>query len=148
MLFAVRESVQESLGFSTFELVFGHSVRGPLKLVKEKLLSERPTSFNLLNYDSDFKLKLSKACEFAQKNLKSSQKKMKSRYDKKAFERNFKVGDRNLALLPIPYNPLQARYYRPYEVVKKTSDVYYIINTPRRRKSQQLCHVNMLNVYR
>ena len=30
LLFAVRESVQESLGFSHFELVFGHSVRGPL----------------------------------------------------------------------------------------------------------------------
>ena len=29
LLFAVRESVQESLGFSPFELVFGHSVRGP-----------------------------------------------------------------------------------------------------------------------
>ena len=119
LLFAVRESVQESLGFSPFELVFGHSVRGPLKLMKEKLLSEEPTSFDLLNYVSDFKLKLSKACELAQKNLKSLKKKMKSRYDEKAFERNFKVGDRVLALLPIPGNPLQARYYGPYEVVKK-----------------------------
>ena len=35
LLFAVRDSVQESLGFSPFELVFGHSVRGPLKLYKE-----------------------------------------------------------------------------------------------------------------
>ena len=35
LLFAVRESVQESLGFSPFELVFGHSVRGPLKLERE-----------------------------------------------------------------------------------------------------------------
>ena len=36
LLFAVRDSVQESLGFSPFELVYGHSVRGPLKLYKEK----------------------------------------------------------------------------------------------------------------
>ena len=35
LLFAVRESVQESLGFSPFELVFGHTVRGPLKLLKK-----------------------------------------------------------------------------------------------------------------
>ena len=35
LLFAVRESVQESLGFSPFELLFGHSVGGPLKLLKE-----------------------------------------------------------------------------------------------------------------
>ena len=40
LLFAARESVQESLGFSSFELVFGHTVRGPLKLFKEKFLSD------------------------------------------------------------------------------------------------------------
>ena len=37
LLFAARESIQDSLGFSPFELVFGHSVRGPLKLLKEKM---------------------------------------------------------------------------------------------------------------
>ena len=42
LLFAVRESVQESLGFSRFELVFGHAVRGPLLLLKEKWLDEDP----------------------------------------------------------------------------------------------------------
>ena len=52
LLFAVRESVQESLGFSPFELVFGHSVRGPLKLFKEKLLSHDDVSLNLLQYVS------------------------------------------------------------------------------------------------
>ena len=31
LLFAARESVQESLNFSPFKLVFGHTVRGPLK---------------------------------------------------------------------------------------------------------------------
>ena len=33
MLFAARDSVQESLGFSPFELVFGHKVRDPLTLM-------------------------------------------------------------------------------------------------------------------
>ena len=55
LLFAVRESVQESLGFSPFELVFGHSVRGPLKLLKEKFLSNDETPLNLLQYVSDFR---------------------------------------------------------------------------------------------
>ena len=44
LLFAVRESVQESLGFSPFELVFGHTVRGPLKLLIEKILSDDDSS--------------------------------------------------------------------------------------------------------
>ena len=40
LLFAIRESVQESLGFSPFELVYGREVRGPLKLLKEHWLEE------------------------------------------------------------------------------------------------------------
>lgn len=31
LMFAAREAVQESLGFSPAQLVFGHEVRGPLK---------------------------------------------------------------------------------------------------------------------
>ena len=77
LLFAVRESVQESLGFSAFELVFGHTVRVPLKLLKEKILSVDDSSLNLLQYVSDFKDRLSKACEAAWTNLKSAQRKMK-----------------------------------------------------------------------
>ena len=74
LLFAVRESVQESLGFSPFELVFGHTVRGPLKLLKEKFISNDDSSLNLLQYVSDFKDRLSRACEAARTNLKSAQR--------------------------------------------------------------------------
>ena len=147
LLFAVRESVQESLGFSPFELVFGHTVRGPLKLLKEKFLSDDDSSLNLLQYVSDFKNRLSKACEAARSNLKSAQSKMKSHYDENALDRNFEPGDKVLALLPIPGKPLQARYYGPYTVHKKLSDVNYIVNTPGRRKQKQLCHINMLKKY-
>ena len=100
-LFAVRESVQECLGFSPFELVFGHTVRGPLKLLK-KILSDDDRSLNLLQYASDFKNRLTKAYEAAQSNLKSAQSKMKLRYGENAQDRNFEPGDKVLALLPIP----------------------------------------------
>ena len=106
LLFAVRESVQESLGFSPFELVFGHTV----KLLKEKFLSNDDSSLNLLQYVSDFKNRLSKACESARANLKSAQRKTKRWYDENAKERKCMPGDRILALLPIPGKPLQARY--------------------------------------
>lgn len=36
VLFAIRETTQESLGFSPADLVFGHSVRGPLKVMKRE----------------------------------------------------------------------------------------------------------------
>ena len=87
LLFAVREFVQESLGFSPFELVFGHYVRGPLKLLKEKFLSNDETPLNLLQYVSDFRNRLSRACEVARSNLKMSQGKMKARYDNHVIDK-------------------------------------------------------------
>ena len=143
LLFAVRESVQSSLGFNPFELVFGHTVRGPLKLLKEKFLSQEGTPLNLLQYVSDFRSKLLTACEAAKSN-KSAQGKMKQNYDKNTKERSFKSGDKVLALLPIPGRPLQARYFGPYTLEKKASDLNYIITTPDRRKQKQLYHINML----
>ena len=72
---------------------------------------------------------------------------MKARYDNHVIDRKFKPGDKVLALLPIPGRPLQARYFGPYTIDKKTSDLNYIINTPGRRKNKQMCHVNMLKQY-
>ena len=148
LLFAARESVQESLGFSPFELVFGHTVRGPLKLLKEKLLqSSNNESINLLQYVSDFRTKLFRACELARANLSSSQKSMKNKYDVDAVERSFKPGQKVLALLPVPGNPLNARFFGPYVIQKKLSNLNYLVVTPDRRKQTQLCHVNMLKPY-
>ena len=61
LLFAVRESVQESLGFSPFELVFGHAVHGPLLLLKEKWLDEDPEKISVLKYVATFKDRLFRA---------------------------------------------------------------------------------------
>ena len=146
VLFAIRESVQESLGFSPFELIFGHTVRGPLRLLKEKWLTEN-TDINLLDYVDKFKRRLYSACKIAQDNLKSAQNKMKSWYDKNALIRNFQPGDQVLVLLPIPGNPLQARYSGPYLVKNRISDLNYLIETPDRRKIVRLCHVNMIKPY-
>ena len=68
LLFAAQDSVQESLGFSPFELVLGHTVRGPLKLLKE-LLEDDDCALNLLEYVSEFRRKLTEACDLARKNL-------------------------------------------------------------------------------
>ena len=38
LLFAYREVPQTTTGFSPFELIFGHTVRGPLFLLKERIL--------------------------------------------------------------------------------------------------------------
>ena len=139
LLFAVRESVQESLGFSPFELVFGHAVRGPLLLLKEKWLDEDPEKISVLKYVATFKDRLFRAGQMAKRNLQESQSKMKSRC--------FEPGDRVLLLFPVASNPLQAKYSGPYKVVKKISDTNYLVKTPGRRKETQVCHINMLKAY-
>ena len=85
-------------------------MRGPLKLLKEKFLSNDDSSLNLFQCVSDFKNRLSKACEAVWSNLKSAQSKMKLRYDENAQDRHFEPGNKVLAHLPIPGKPLQARY--------------------------------------
>ncbi len=44
VLFAVRETVQESLGFSPADLVFGHTVRGHLKVQKDAIIETKMTT--------------------------------------------------------------------------------------------------------
>ena len=80
-LLAARDSVQESLGFTPFELVFGHTEKGPLRLLKEKLLANDDNPPNLSDSELKFCMKLMKACNLARDNLKSSQKKMKKKFD-------------------------------------------------------------------
>ena len=74
LLFAVHESIQ---GFSPFELVFGHSVCGPLKMLKEAWLSNEEPSVNLLEYVATFRQRLLQACELARQNLQRAQSRMK-----------------------------------------------------------------------
>ena len=61
LMFPARESVQESLVFSLFDLVFGHHVRGPLKVLKEQWLNDDDSvKENLLDYVSKFRTRLVK----------------------------------------------------------------------------------------
>jgi hypothetical protein len=72
---------------------------------------------------------------------------MKLWYDKDARNRVFKPGDKVLVFLPIPGHPLQARYYGPYEIESKLSDVNYVVKTPGQRKEIRICHINTLKEY-
>lgn len=52
VLFAIRDVQQESLGFSPAELMFGHSVHGPLKMLQEQFLSGSSLNTNVLDFVS------------------------------------------------------------------------------------------------
>ncbi|XP_041461225.1 uncharacterized protein LOC121412478 [Lytechinus variegatus] len=148
LLFASRDTPNESTGFTPFELVFGHEPRGPLKVVKEHMLSESEVeSGNVLDYVSQFRERLLRACELAGEHLRSSQRVMMARADKKAEPRSFEPGSKVLVLLPIQGEPLRAKFSGPYVVEKNLGKETYLVSTPDRRKTKRVCHINMLKKY-
>ncbi len=148
VLFAVRETVQESLGFSPAELVFGHQVRGPLKVLKERILApDLNANTSVLDYVSQFRDCLHAAWLLARESLANAQKDMKSKYDKQAVARSFQPGDEVLVLLPVPGSSLSARFFGPYVVKKRMSETDYMLYTPDRKRKTRVCHLNMLKAY-
>ncbi|XP_068207447.1 uncharacterized protein [Palaemon carinicauda] len=127
-------------------LIFGHCVRGPLDVVREHWEGKTP-DMNVLDYVSNLQEKLHRAWTFARENLTKAQTTMKTNYDVGIQMRHFDPGDRVLVLLPIPGNPLKARFSGPWKVFKKLNDVNYLIETPERRRKTQICHINMLKPF-
>ncbi|KAL6471399.1 hypothetical protein MHYP_G00200490 [Metynnis hypsauchen] len=149
LLFALRDKVQESTGFSPNALVFGRSVRGPLKLLYEQWLASPSThsSDTVDNYVSNLREHLKAAREKARQNLCLAQQAMKVKFDRNAVARSFNVGDKVLALLPMSGSTLQTRFSGPYEVQQKLSPTNYVLTTPNRRRKSRICHINMLKPY-
>lgn len=100
LLFAICDSMNESTGFSPFQVMYGHEVRGPLKMAKEKLLEPKEVS-GILQYVATFKDRMKTDCELAKEKLGVSQSKTKACYDKNAAKHVFSVGDKVLVLMPM-----------------------------------------------
>ena len=150
VLFAYREVPVETLGFSPFELLFGRFVKGPLALIKNAWLGKSKLNTakrNVVQYILDIRERLRDAMSLATDHAKSERSRAKVWYDRKARTRSFEPGQKVLALLPLPNKPLQTQYYGPYEVLEKLGPVDYRIATPDRRKTERICHVNLLKLY-
>ena len=122
LMLSAREVVQASTGFSPNDLVFGHSVRGPLALLQDGLVESEPPT-NLVDYVNGFRRRLYMAVEVARKNLEGAQANQKRQYDLQAEHRQFSPGDQVLALLPVQVSPFQATFAGPYTVTKKVSEL-------------------------
>ena len=145
LLFAVRSAVNESIGLSPFEIIFGHQVRGPLEVIREKLEEDSPSE-DFLEYLSRTRTGLHQGLEFVKQHLDQTQKTMKINYDRQTQSRSFEVGDEVMVLMPIP-GQLKAQYVGPYRISGKVGKLNYVLETPNRRKKQSVCHVNMLKLF-
>lgn len=139
-MLAAHEVVQESLGFSPNNLVFGHKVRGPLSLLMDNVTEPK----NLLDYVNGFRRRLYLTGKLVCENLDKAQLKMKSWFDRRSERREFSPRDQVLILLPVTGLSFLARFAGPYSIIKWVSEQNYIVLTLDRRKASQLCHVNLL----
>ena len=146
LMFAARDSVCESTGFTPFQLVYGHEVRGPLQMLKERM-TRPPLRHEPLEYVARFTDRLQAACDIAREKLAKAKGRMKAQYDRKAVPRHFDPGDQVLVLLPGGGDKLGVRFEGPYAVVRASGPCNYVIATPDRRVKTRLCHVNLLKGY-
>ncbi|XP_064081439.1 uncharacterized protein LOC135198014 [Macrobrachium nipponense] len=146
LLFAYRDVPQASTKFSPFELVYGHTVRGPLTFLKELWTEdiEEPEVRTSYEYVINLRERLEDTCRLASEGLHSAQDKAKKYYDLKTKNRKLKVGDDVLLLLPTNNNKLLLQWKGPYKVTKVCNRLNYVIdvnNTPRK------FHINKLKRY-
>ena len=146
LLFAYREVPCASTGYSPFELLYGRTIRGPLAVVKETWLEEKPAQNNLLTYVLEMRRRMVKMQSIVKQYLLDSQAKQKSQYDKKSSNRKFEIGNQVLVLLPSPGSKLESKWQGPYTVtgVKKEGRAYEV-DTGKSRKQLRTYNINMLN---
>ena len=146
LLFAYRETPQDSTGFAPFELLYGRVVRGPLMIVKELWTKDdtEPDTKSTYQFVLDLKEKMENTCDIAQKELLKSHEKYRRNYNRKARQRSFKVGDEVLVLLPTDKNKLLMHWKGLFRVVGTVGKLDYRVDLGNRITT---FHANLLKLY-
>ena len=144
LLFAYREVPQASTGFSPFELLYGHRVRGPLDVFRESWEASTKSSESIVSYVLSMQERLAKLRNIVHENLADAQAVQKAWYDRHSRKREFQPGDQVLVLLPTSTNKLLAEWCGPYPVIRRLGEVNYEVKMTDRRKKKRVLHINML----
>ena len=144
LLFAYQEVPQASTGFSPFELLYGHAVRGPLQILRESWTGDMSQENSVVQHVVEMREQLQTMTELAQESMAETQQQQQKWYDQGARSRVFSVGDKVLVLLPTAACKLQAQWKGPYTITRKVSLVNYEVELPGYRKRLTIFHVNLL----
>ena len=92
--------------------------------------------------------RLEEMMEIVNENMTRAQGNQKRIYDKSTRERELKVGDQVLALLPKEENKLKLEWVGPYKVLRALSPVDYEVATPGRKQPKRVYHINLLKLWK
>ena len=147
MLYAIRSIPNETTGFSPFEILYGRPARGPLEILHEAWTSPRDEESNLVQFVVDLKTRLKETLDLALLNSDVAKDKQKKYYDRKASPRAYQVGQKVLLLNKAKRSKFEMTWVGPYTVIEKLNDVDYRLETPGKRKSDLVVHVNLIKPY-
>ncbi|UYV66676.1 hypothetical protein LAZ67_4002521 [Cordylochernes scorpioides] len=146
---AYNTTIQETTGYSPFFLLFG---REPMSLLDDENI---PTDSNMDDYDEYIENYLDKIARTRQvviKNTEKTQERMKRNYDKKHNEKIYEPGHLVAVWTPVrkigKCEKLLRKYFGPYRILKKLSNVNYLIE-PKDNPGQDplIVHVSRLKPY-
>ncbi|GFW26027.1 hypothetical protein TNCV_3316991 [Trichonephila clavipes] len=124
LLFAYREIPHSTTGMSPFQLVYGRLPSGLISLLKEVWVGERniqtTLSRSVEKYLEDLIEKLRKAHEIAAETAEATQNNYASYYNLRSREKQFKVGDKVLVLLPSSTHKLMKTWIGPATIIEIT----------------------------
>ncbi|UYV76768.1 K02A2.6-like [Cordylochernes scorpioides] len=146
---AYNTTIQETTGYSPFFLLFG---REPMSLLDDENI---PTDSNMDDYDEyieNYLDKIAKTRQVVINNTEKTQERMKRNYDKKHNERIYEPGHLVAVWTPVrkirKCEKLLRKYFGPYRILKKLSNVNYLIE-PKDNPGQDplIVHVSRIKPY-
>ncbi|GBL89899.1 hypothetical protein AVEN_178331-1 [Araneus ventricosus] len=144
-LFALRTVAHESTGFRPTELVHERNLRTPVTLLYNNWLQPEKENTQVAEYVSTLLNILKLFQDLAVKEMETSQQRNKAWYDKRVLKREFQEGDLVLIFFNCRAKKLSPRLTGPGTILKKLSEINYVVSVPQRKDKYQLYHVNMLN---
>ena len=146
VLFAYRDTQHSSTGYSPFELIYGHQVRGPLEFLKECWESETvdEEDRDVHKYILQLRKRLQHSCRTAIESIKQTQVRNKDLFDRHARRRLLRPGDQVLVLLPTDVRKLLLQWKGPYVITKRHDADHYSLSV---NGTERRYHINQLKLY-
>ncbi|UYV84340.1 hypothetical protein LAZ67_X001895, partial [Cordylochernes scorpioides] len=146
---AYNTTIQETTGYSLFFLMFG---REPTSLLDDRNISVDIDKDDYDEYIKHHLDKINRTRKLVINNTIKTQERMKKNYDKKHMERSYEPGELVAVWTPIrkigKCEKLLRKYFGPYRILKKLSNVNYLIE-PKDNPGQDplIVHVSRLKPY-
>ena len=144
VLFAYRESIHASTGFSPFELMFGRDIRGPLAILKETWVMDKKLPPSIIEFILQTREKFQQTSQLVKVQEQRSKQDRKKWYDKKSRDDPLKIGEDVMVLLPEESAGAFARWHGPFTILERPTPLTYIISTPARGRKTRTFHRNLL----